>query len=158
MQNETERQYERNRRSREVAERDFETREAKEEFGKELEAGAAMERADVLVREVKSSKKQVQNIMIHMQEVLKALKELREQLQLTQTEEDASVLQDKKRISDLQERISQYKDELKKMRGDLVREQINVLREQKRTDLSEVMLIKQAEEMVSAMMREVGLE
>ena len=89
---------------------------------------------------------------------MKALKELREQLQLTQTEEDASVLQDKKRISDLQERIFEYKDELRKMRGDLVREQINVLREERKNILSEVELVERAEEMVSAMMKEVGLE
>ncbi len=112
-------------------ERDFEARENKEgEADPELQAAAAMERADLLVKEVKSGKQKIQNILIHVQQVQQAIRKLRQQLQLADDEaESSSVQQDQEMIAKLKEEIRGYQDELLKMRGDLIREEIEQLKE-----------------------------
>ncbi|MEK7644147.1 MAG: hypothetical protein AAB390_02485 [Patescibacteria group bacterium] len=117
------------RRSVEMAAESRETKENGKD--KELEAAAAMERADFLIKEVKSSKKQMQNIVAHMQMVVAAIRQLRAQLQLVQTDDDEnnpSLAKDKKRIDDLKKRIHEYSDEVERMREDLIREQVELLR------------------------------
>lgn len=138
------------RRSREGRESNAEQRENKEgEVNKELQAAAAMERADVMIREVKSSKKQMQNIVRHIQEVQTAIRNLRAQLQLVQNDEDdASVVQDKKKIEDLRLKIKGYVEELEKMRGDLVREQMEELQNGIGVGMTTEQLQKKAEGMV----------
>jgi len=62
-------------------ERTRESRETKEgEKDPELQAAARLERAEYLVKEVKSSKKQMQNILRHVQEVKTLIQQLRTQL------------------------------------------------------------------------------
>lgn len=102
-----------------------ESRESKESDGldKELKAAAAMERADFLSREVKSSQQQMQNIVMHMQQVIAAIKKLRAELNLTGTEDVNSVEEDTRRIAKLKTQIQEYRAELESMREDLVREQ-----------------------------------
>jgi len=138
------------RRSRESQESNAEQRENKEgEVNKELQAAAAMERADVMIREVKSSKKQMQNIVRHIQEVQKAIRQLRTQLQLAQTDDDVtSVKQDKKMVEDLKIKISGYLGELESMRGDLIREQMEELKNGIGVGMTTEQLQKKAEEMV----------
>lgn len=102
-----------------------ESRESKEGDGldKELKAAAAMERADFLSREVKSSQQQMQNIVMHMQQVIVAIKKLRAELNLPGNEDASSVEEDARRIAKLKNQIQEYRTELESMREDLVREQ-----------------------------------
>ena len=105
-------------RQREVKETDRES-----EDNKELQAAAALERADYLTREVKTSQNQMQNIVIHMQQVVAAIKKLRAELDLPTNEEASSVEEDGRRISKLKIQIQEYRSELESMREDLVNEQ-----------------------------------
>jgi hypothetical protein len=134
-----------------------ESRENKEgEVDKELQAAAAMERADVMIREVKSSKKQMQNIVRHMQEVQNAIRKLRTQLQLAQNDEDdASVKGDKKIVEDLKLKIKDYVGELESMRDDLVREQMEELKNGIGVGMSTGELQKKAEGLVDDMIKQV---
>lgn len=142
------------------AEAGAEMKESKEgEKDKELESAAAMERADLLIREVKSSKKQMQNIVIHMQEVMNAIRQLRAQLQLAQTDDDAknpSVAKDKERIDELKERISKYSDEVLKMKDELIRDQTEILREGDPTMTSETVRQK-ATQVVEDILKEITM-
>lgn len=98
-----------------------ESRENKEdELSEELRAAATRERAEFLIKEVKSSTKQVQNLMLHIQLTLSALKALKTQLQLTSQEDPASVVHDKKIVSTLKQKIVEHKTELLEMKEDLV--------------------------------------
>ena len=132
-----------------------ETREIKEnkENDPELQAAATMERADLLVKEIKQSKKQMQNIFLHMQQVMQAIRQLRAQLQLAANNDDpASVKQDKEMIVKLKKKIVDYGSELEKMRHDLVREQMDELKNGIGVGLSAEQLKQKAEEMVEEMM------
>ncbi len=155
------------RHSREAAEAAAENRESKEgEVDNELKAGAAMERADIIVKEVRQGKKQMQNIVLHMQSVLLAIRQLRQQLQLAQNDDVDSVKQDKKRVEELKKKIRDYGDELEKMRGDLIREQVKELSRSERdpavagkngvgVGLSSAEMQQKAEEMVEEMIKQV---
>ena len=122
----------------------------------ELKRAASMERADYLVKEVKQSKKQMQNIVMHMQTVISAIRQLRQQLQLAETVDEASsIRQDKKQIEILKEKIKAYGDELEKMRGDLIREQLEELKNGIGVGLSATELQSRAEQMVDKMIEEV---
>ncbi len=112
-------------------ERSREIRETKEgEPNQELKAAAAMERADYLVKEVKQSKQQMQNIILHMQQVMATIKQLLAELQLTDDDLPQSVAQDQKRVELLQKRIATYREELIKMKEDLIKEYIETLKVQ----------------------------
>jgi uncharacterized protein YbgA (DUF1722 family) len=111
-------------------ERTRETKEQKEvEASPEAQAAAAMERAEIIVKEVQSNKKQMQNILMHMGQVQAAIKALRKQLALQDIDHDASVLQDAATVEKLKEKIRTYKDELLAMQDDLLRAQLNEIRE-----------------------------
>jgi len=91
------------------------------EITPEAKAAAMMERADVLVKEVKSSKQQIQNIMINIASVLQAIQALRQQLQLATSDDSvSSVEQDKKMIDKLKKKIAGHTDEILKMKEDLI--------------------------------------
>ena len=92
------------------------------EITPEAKAAAMMERADVLVKEVKSSKQQIQNIMMNITSVLQAIQALRQQLQLVVNQDDniSSVEQDKKMIDKLKKKIAGHTDEILKMKEDLI--------------------------------------
>lgn len=134
-------------RSRESKDLGHETKEA--EINPELQAAASMERADYLVKEVKQSKKQMQNIVLHMQQVKQAIKQIRAQLQLQASADPTSLEQDQKQVEKLQEQIKQYQDELIKMKDDLIREQIEELKNSAGVTLSADQLKQKAEIMVN---------
>ncbi len=102
-----------------------ESREA--EIDPELQAAATLERADYLVKEVKNSKQQMQNIVLHMQHVKQAIKQIRQQLQLAASDDDSSVQQDEAQVEKLKKQIADYQDEIIKMREDLITAQIQEL-------------------------------
>lgn len=136
-------------------EKNYESKESKEaEVDPELKAAAAMERADYLVGEVKNSKKQVQNIVMHMTQVLATIKQLRKQLQLADSDDESAVAQDKERVTALKERIAEYKDEILKMKDELIAGQMQELQKEQVSATDET-LRAQAEEMVSRILAEV---
>jgi hypothetical protein len=146
------------RKSVEAGEPVRESRETREgEKNPELQAAAAMERADVLVKEVKQSKKQMQNIVVHMQQVKQAIKKLRAQLQLAENgdEDPESVKHDKQTIELLKNKIKEHTSEIEKMRGDLIREQIEELRVGEGAGMTEEALQSKAEELVEELIRVV---
>ncbi len=137
-------------------EKNYEAKESKEaEIDPELKAAAAMERADYLVGEVQSSKKQIQNIVVHMSQVLATLKQLRQQLQISESEtEESSVGQDKKRIEALKKKIVEHKDELLKMKDELIEGQIAELSKTDTSASAETLRVR-AEEMVQNVLNEL---
>ncbi len=150
------RETESGRRSREAREIGREKKESKEvEDNAELKVAAAMERADYLVHEVKTSKNQVQNIVLHMQAVLQAIRDLRTALQLPSSSTDETSTQhDKKRVEDLQRRIAAYRDELLKMKDELILEQVRLLRQEFPLALEEK-LHEEAQKKVDTILAEV---
>lgn len=114
---------------RENRDRGQENKESSE-LDKELQAAAALERADFLVKEVKTSQNQMQNIIVHMQAVLQAIKELRKMMDIPETEVD-TLPADQRQLEKLREKISQYRSELEKMREELIVEQIKKMRQEK---------------------------
>lgn len=142
------------RRSLEGREASAEQKEKQDDT--ELKSAAAMERADVLIREAKTSKKQMQNIVLHMQTVMSAIRQLRQQLQLVEESDDpASIKQDKKQIEELKKKIREYGDELEKMRGDLVREQMEELKDGVGVGMTTAELQQRAEELVEKLIQQV---
>ncbi len=106
-----------------------ESREMKEaEKDPELQKAASKERADYLVKEVKTNQQQMQNIVMHVVQVQQALKKLRAELQLSEQEDSASVQQDKARIEVLKKQIGEYIGELVAMREDLIVFEMNELK------------------------------
>ncbi|MFA7314570.1 MAG: hypothetical protein WC025_01400 [Candidatus Magasanikbacteria bacterium] len=96
--------------------------EKNKEMTPEAKAAATMERAELLVKEVKSNKQQIQNIMMNIANVLQAIQALYQQLQLVTKVDDniPSVEQDKKMIEKMKKRIADHKDELLKMKEELI--------------------------------------
>lgn len=121
----SESQFEKQTRERERS------REAKEtgfEMDEQAEAAAAMERADVIVKDIKSTKQQMKNIVMNMHAVRQQIQELRKLLDLVDSGSSTSLEQDQKRIDELKSKIAAYKDELLKMKDELIQEQIADLR------------------------------
>ncbi|OGH64540.1 MAG: hypothetical protein A3J66_01600 [Candidatus Magasanikbacteria bacterium RIFCSPHIGHO2_02_FULL_47_14] len=123
---EKERRLDSRERNRERHER-HESKEA--EVDPELQAAASKERADYLVKEVKSATQNMQNIILHMQQVQQAIAALRAQLQIANDDDAPSVVHDQARVSQLQQNIASFQDELKKMRGDLVQQKVEELKQ-----------------------------
>ncbi len=116
---ETEKQFDTlQKRSAEAARESRETRESEKD--PELQAAASKERADYLVKEVKSSSQQMQNIAMHVAQVQQALKKLRAELQLSEQGDSMSIQQDKARIDTLKKQIGAYTNELVAMKEDLI--------------------------------------
>jgi L-lactate utilization protein LutB len=97
-----------------------ENREAGKELDEEVKQSARQERAEYLIREVKKNSKQIQNIMVHMQQVLSAVAALRTKLQSISTEEPASLEEDKKQMEKLTQKIKEHSAELLQMKDELI--------------------------------------
>lgn len=124
---ETERQFDTlQKKSAETARESRESKEA--ERDPELQAAASKERADYLVKEVKTNQQQMQNIVMHVAQVQQALKKLRAELQLSEQGDSMSVQQDKARIEALKKQIGEYMGELIAMKEDLIVFEMNELK------------------------------
>lgn len=135
---ETEKIYTQRERERSPEERE----NAREMEKPEAKAAAARERAEYISKEVKQSRNQIKNIMLNMQAVMQAIKNLRAQLDLKTDDSVESVEQDRARLEKLKKQVAKYLDELEKMRDDLVREETERLRTEggggKMADLTEI--------------------
>jgi len=109
------------------------SRESRERFemDAQAEAAAAMERADMIVKDVKSSKQQMKNIVMNMHAVKQQIQQLRQQLQLADNDDVSSLQQDQKLVDELKQKIAGHQQELLAMRDDLIQEQKEDLIEQK---------------------------
>lgn len=139
-----------------MAKREHEqSRETKEkEADKELQAAAAMERADYLVREVQTNQNKMKNILIHIQQVKQLIQQLQAQLNISSNDNPASVVQDEKQAAALKKRIDECRSELLAMEHDLVREKMAELKaEFPHAALSEIE--EQAKKYVEKMMKSV---
>ncbi len=76
-------------------------------------AMGARERAEVVSQEVQNTQKQMQNITMNMQQVVKAVSALRAQLALADDGKIPSVGQDQKVLSKLQQKMVDLKGQLK---------------------------------------------
>lgn len=122
---ETEKKYTQQERER--------TKEVREqEIDPELAKASMMERADILVKEVKTNQKQLQNIALHMQQVMAAIKQLRQQLQIQDDDEDPSSIQhDKEKVEQLKKKIGEYIADLEGMKDAILRDLVLDLKKQK---------------------------
>ncbi|OGH85879.1 MAG: hypothetical protein A2493_02425 [Candidatus Magasanikbacteria bacterium RIFOXYC12_FULL_33_11] len=126
------------------------------EITPEVKAAATMERADILVKEVKSIKQQLQNIMINITQVMQAIQALRQQLQLASSDENiSSVEQDKKMIEKLKKKIAGHTDELLKMKENLITAQTIQLSEAEGGEITENLKNK-ATEMVENLIAQIS--
>ena len=101
-------------------ERSHETHENKEaEIDPELQAAAAIERADYLVKEVKSNKKQIANIVLHINHVKKQIAQIRQLLALQHSDDDNSTAADEEQVKKLKEQIKEYVNEMHNMQDEL---------------------------------------
>lgn len=125
-----------------------ESRETKEkEIDPELAAAAMMERADLLVKEVKTNKKQIANIFMHIAQVQQLIKKIRTQLQLQTDDHASSLTRDEEQIQKLKKQIAEYKEELIKMQDDLVNAYTQELAKTQ-PEISQIARQQQAEQMV----------
>lgn len=129
------------------------TRETHEEFSEEAKAAATRERAEYLVKEVKSNTQQIKNIMVHMQHVVQALAILKAQLQVVNEEKPASVIADAKHIETLKQNIVAHKKELSHMKEEIIAaleaEKKNDSGSYKKTEQRVGVLLKEVMEMLS---------
>ncbi len=111
------------RRGAESAEAGFETKEGKEKA--ELKKAAARERAEIVSKEVKNTKQQIQNITANMQQVIKAVAAIRAQLKLAEQHEDniPSVRSDKKRVEELNVKLMDLGSQLDGLKSALLEEE-----------------------------------
>ena len=108
-----------------AAEREPNKESKEKEIDPELAKAATMERADILVKEIKTSTSQMQNIAINIANVKNAIASIRKQLQINDDHNDPeSVKQDAKAAENLHKKIVEYQKELVAMKDDLIQEQI----------------------------------
>ncbi|MFA6486585.1 MAG: hypothetical protein WCT40_04450 [Candidatus Magasanikbacteria bacterium] len=135
-----------------------ETKEGREKA--EAKKAGARERAEVVSKEVKNTKQQIQHIMANMQQVIAAVRAIREQLQLAKNGEDEaipSVRRDEQRIVGLKNKLMDLKSQLGDLKIALLAEEINRLREEN-PDLAMAYAQKQAEESVDRIMATIEID
>lgn len=137
------------------AERAEKSQEAQEE-DQEAKKMAARERVEVVSREVKTTKQQIQNIVGNMQMVLKAVAAIRAQLQAPAGGSIPSVEQDKKRLDGLQKKLDGLFGEIGDLKKALlVEERKAVGEEHKGWSAEEIQ--QEAEKRVGEILRKVGI-
>ena len=99
---------------------------AKEDKEKEeLKKAAARERAERTSREIQSTRKRMQNIMANMQQVIKAVQAIRQQLDLTEPDENIpSVARDRRTLESLQKKLNSLSGQLNNLRAALLQEEL----------------------------------
>ena len=122
----------------------------------ELQAAARMERADYLVKEVKSGKQQLQNIALNIAKVQQTLAQLRQLLGTHGNGDDSSVVQDQTQITKIKAQIAEHQTELEGMREGLVQAYIEELGKSPQTvEASGKPFAELAAERVDALIRSV---
>ncbi len=139
-------------------EKNLET-EKEQEINPELKAAAIKERADFLVKEVKTNKQAIKNIIIHSQQVLQAIKQIRNLLQLPDPNDDQSIpsiKMDKKYIEGLKQQIAEHINELHNLKPDLISAYTYLIKQHYGDGLSSEQARQQAELLVDKLIEEVN--
>jgi phenylalanyl-tRNA synthetase alpha subunit len=132
--------------------------ESKEKQDEELEKKlGAKERMEQVTHEVKNTKQQMQNIMMNMQQVVKAVAAIRAQLNLNNEADIPSAKQDQKELELLQKKLQNFKNQLDDLRPVLVEEERVRLAVQY-PDLKDHELLDQAEKNVTIMFQKLNIE
>lgn len=91
----------------------------------------ARERVEQVTHEVKHTQKQMQNIMLNMQQVVRAVATIRKQLQLDETDANIpSLTHDQKVTESLQKKLFSLKSQLDSLRLVLLKEEKEQLRKE----------------------------
>jgi len=127
--------------------------EAKEKQVEEMEKKlAARERAEKVGQEMKTTKKTMQNIMANIQQVLQAVRLIRQQLGLDTSSDDVpSVKRDQQTFEKLKQKLAGLMSQMTDLKLALKNEEITRLR-QINSNMSEEELERQAEEAVRNIM------
>ncbi len=106
--------------------------EAKEKQVEEAEKKmAAKERVEMVGREVKSTKQQIQNITANMTQVLKAVAAIRAQLTIPHSDDTVpSVARDKKNLEELRKKLDGLMGEIVDLKGALLGEEAKSVKEE----------------------------
>jgi len=114
--------------STERGESNFESKETKED--KELKELGAKERIEQTAVEVKTTKQRMKNIMNNMQQVAQAVKQIRQQLGLIDSDDEVpSIVKDTKILEELKEKLKGLEDQMGDLKKELKYEEINRLKE-----------------------------
>lgn len=147
--------YERRRNATESAETNAEAKEKQvEEAEKKL---AAKERAEVVGKEVKSTKQQIQHILANMQQVVLAVAAIRKQLQLSDDNVIPSVEQDKKSLDALRKKLDGLMSEMGDLRVALTAEETKAVQEEY-PDWNAAAVAAEVEQRVTALYNKLALE
>ena len=144
------------RKGSEFRESSFENKESKEkEEDKQMEAKEKME---LTIGEVKNTKQRMKNIMVNMQQVLQAVRKIRQQLGLNNNDDDIpAVKSDQKTLDELKIKLDGLVDQMDDLKLAFKSEEIMRLR-QIDPNMSKEELEKRANEAVDKMLRELGYE
>ncbi|OGH69135.1 MAG: hypothetical protein A2754_02535 [Candidatus Magasanikbacteria bacterium RIFCSPHIGHO2_01_FULL_47_8] len=143
----------RRRRSLESAELNAEAKEKKED--EEAKKMAARERVEVVSREVKNTKQQIQNIIANMQQVVAAVAAIRVQLKL-QDAAIPSVAADEKSLVKLQKKLTSLTSEIEDLRKALLLEERRAVAED-HEDWTAEAIVEEAEKRVVEVLKKLGL-
>lgn len=91
---------------------------------------AAKERAEVVSKEIKTTKNQIQHIVANMSQVIKAVAAIRAQLGVTTTGGIPSVDRDEKILEELKKKLAGLMGEIKDLKVALLAEEIKSVKEE----------------------------
>ena len=134
------------RKGSEFKESSFENKESKEK--EEDKIMEAKEKMELTIGEVKTTKSRMKNIAINMQQVLQAVRQIRQQLGLDDSEDNIpAVKRDKKTLEELQNKLKGLTEQMDDLKLALRAEEISRLR-QLDPNMSEEQLEAEVEERV----------
>jgi polyribonucleotide nucleotidyltransferase len=97
----------------------------------------------------------MQNILINIQQVTKAVSDLLKQMNIKDDNDPDSVRRDKEFLKKLKNKIQKHREELLKMKNDLVREKARQMAESSGTVLSSAEIEEKATKEVEEMINQV---
>ena len=129
--------------------------ESREDKGQqEAKKAAARERAEQVIRESQSAKKMMQNIMANMQQVIIAVQQIRQQLQIQDQSAIPSVSRDQKTIESLKKKLMDYQSQMSDLRLALLVEEKAGLKKQY-SSVAEDEIERMAQEKVEEIMKKL---
>jgi hypothetical protein len=139
----------------ESTESGFESKEKQDEaLEKKL---GAKERMEQVTHEVKTTKQQMQNIVMNMQQVVSAVAAIRAQLNLKSDTNIPSTEQDQRALEILQKKLQSLSGQLEDLKNALLVEEKRKITEEN-PGLSQAEVQSRAEDQVSAVLKQLGVE
>lgn len=141
------------RKGSEFRESSFENKESKEK--EEYKQMEAKEKMELTIGEVKTTKSRMKNIMMNMQHVLQAVRQIRAQLGLSNNDDIPAVKSDQKTLDELKIKLNGLMDQIDDLKLAFKNEEIMRLR-QIEPNMSSEELDKQASGAVEKILGELG--